>query len=109
MSVRGTFVIRDGKIVPKDEAGPRIELGPMSDLPCPMVMGDTMEPTQHMCDGQTYTSKSRFRAVTKAHGCIEVGNDPARFRRPKRQKTSRQQIKDTVERATARFNRGERA
>lgn len=55
-----------------------------SALPCPMVISDTMEPTEHV-DGRYYTSKSKFRAVTKAHGCVEVGNDPARLRRPSRE------------------------
>ena len=48
-------------------------------FPCPRVMTDTMELTEHI-DGKFYDSKSKFREVTKAHGCIEVGNDPARHR-----------------------------
>ena len=38
-------------------------------------ISDNMEPTRHMCDGKYYNSKREFRKVTKAHGCIEVGND----------------------------------
>jgi hypothetical protein len=34
---------------------------------------DLMEPTKHPIDGKYYTSASKFRAVTKAHGCEEVG------------------------------------
>lgn len=52
----------------------------MSDLlPVPQFISDTMDPTEHI-DGRVYTSKSQFARVTKAHGCIEIGNDPARFR-----------------------------
>lgn len=39
------------------------------------VINDSMPPTEHMIDGRIYESKSAFRAVTKAHGCIEVGNE----------------------------------
>jgi len=49
-------------------------------FPTPACIADGMDPTQHI-DGKHYDSKSVFRAVTKAHGCIEVGNDPARLRR----------------------------
>lgn len=36
---------------------------------------DSMNPTKHPIDGKIYDSKSKFREVTRAHGCIEVGND----------------------------------
>ena len=39
------------------------------------VISDHMPETRHMADGKYYDSKSKFRQVTKAHGCIEVGND----------------------------------
>lgn len=78
-------------------------------LPCPHIASDGMEPTQHMCDGKFYTSKAKFRAVTRAHGCVEVGNDPARLRPHKKPRPDRRAIKDAVEKAVARFSRGERA
>lgn len=34
---------------------------------------DEMPPTKHPIDGRYYTSKAKFRAVTKAHGREEVG------------------------------------
>lgn len=34
---------------------------------------DEMPPTKHPVTGEWYTSKARFRAVTKAHGYEEVG------------------------------------
>lgn len=39
------------------------------------VIADDMPPTEHPVDGKIYTSKSSFRETTRAHGCIEVGND----------------------------------
>lgn len=41
----------------------------------PYVRGDSMRALEHPCDGKFYDSKSAFRAVTKAHGCVELGND----------------------------------
>jgi hypothetical protein len=34
---------------------------------------DEMEPTKHPIDGKYYTSKAKFRTVTRAHGYDEVG------------------------------------
>lgn len=75
-----------------------------SDLACPMIAGDTMEATQHPCDGRFYTSKARFRSETKAHGCVEMGNDPARLRMQDKPKPDRQAIRDTLQQARARLN-----
>lgn len=41
----------------------------------PQFISDEMEPTLHPCDGQYYTSKAKFREVTRAHGKVEVGNE----------------------------------
>jgi len=45
-----------------------------SNLPLPYVISDTMDPVEQV-DGKFYTSKSRFRAVGKSLGLIEVGNE----------------------------------
>lgn len=66
----------------------------------PMVASDTMDPVEHV-DGKFYTSKSAYRAVTKAHGYIEVGNDPARHRRDPPPKTDRKAIKEAVAKSIA--------
>ena len=73
---------------------------------CPMVIADEMPATQHMADGEIYTSKSRFRAVTRAHGCIEVGNDPAMFRPKPKSKPDRQAVKAAVGRAFSKAGLG---
>lgn len=75
-------------------------------LGSPMVITDEMPPTLHMADGETYTSKHKFRAVTRAHGCVEVGNDPAMFRPKPKPKVDRQAIKAAVGRAFSRAGLG---
>jgi hypothetical protein len=62
----------------------REQLAPArSGLPCPHVISDIMEPTEQV-DGRYYTSKAQFRAVGRAHGLTEVGNER---RGPKRRAT----------------------
>jgi hypothetical protein len=41
----------------------------------PMIIRDHMAPAQHPCTGEILESKSAFRARTRAHGCVELGND----------------------------------
>jgi hypothetical protein len=41
----------------------------------PYIITDTMQPALHPVTGQTFDSKSAFRAVTKEHGLVELGND----------------------------------
>jgi len=45
-----------------------------SPLPCPHVISDTMPPTEQV-DGRFYESKAAFRAVGRALGLTEVGNE----------------------------------
>ena len=53
----------------------RIALAPArSTLPAPFVISDEIPPTEQV-DGKFYTSKARFRAVGRAHGLTEVGNE----------------------------------
>ena len=40
----------------------------------PYVISDTMPAAEHV-DGRFYESKAAFRAVTRAHGLTEVGNE----------------------------------
>ena len=50
-----------------------------SNLPLPHVISDIMEPVEQV-DGRFYTSKREFRAVGKAHGLIEVGNEKPKLK-----------------------------
>lgn len=75
-----------------------------SDLPCPHIVGDTMDPVQSMATGKMYDSKSAIRAEYKQLGLTEVGNDssvidPKPFRKPK---PDRKAIRSTIERAFSR-------
>ena len=75
-------------------------------LGAPMIIGDEMPAIQHMADGKTYTSKRKFRNVTRAHGCVEVGNDPAMFRTKPKPRSDRQAVKAAVGKAFSRAGLG---
>ena len=77
------------------------EIKARSHLPTPYVISDTMDPTEHL-DGKLYDSKSRYRKVTKEHGCVEVGNDPARFRKKLAPRPDRKAIRETIKAASQR-------
>ena len=38
------------------------------------VIADEMPPTKHPITGEIFTSKSKFREVTRRHGCVEIGD-----------------------------------
>lgn len=101
-----SYVVRpiDGKmtLIRKDEA-PSLDVA-RSGMPAPMLALDGMEPTQHPADGQHYTSKAKFREVTRANQMIEVGNDPARFRHQNPVKPDRAGIRQSLEKAMAQVN-----
>jgi hypothetical protein len=75
----------------------------------PYVVSDTMEPTRHMCDGRTYDSKARFREVTRAHGCVEVGNETSTLLKPRKPiELDRGQRRDDIRRAMHELRNGRR-
>lgn len=94
----------------------KAELPPArSDLPFPMIASDYLaEPVQSMVDGTWHTSKAGLRKTYSPSGneegvrYIEIGNDPARLKQRERKKVDRKAVKTTLEKAAARFNRGER-
>lgn len=71
--MREIYVYRAGRLVPKHEAEPR-DTG----RPAVAVISDTMPEMRHPITGRLMDSKSQFRRVTRAHGCVEVGNDQQR-------------------------------
>jgi hypothetical protein len=79
-----------------------------SDLPCPRIASDIMSPVQSQLDGKIYDSKSALRATYRSAGVIEVGNDPARLKPRQKPPVEDRAIADAVDKAAARFNRGER-
>lgn len=79
-----------------------------SSLGFPMISSDIMDPVQSQLDGKTYDSKSALRETYRANNVVEIGNDPARLKPKQRKKVDGNQIKATLDKAEARFNRGER-
>ncbi len=69
MTKTGTWVYRDGKLVPKHLAVPRHSGRTRG------VISDTMDALIHPCTGKLMDSKSQFRKVTRAKGGVEVGNE----------------------------------
>ena len=69
-------------------------------VPAPYVVSDEMVSTRHMCDGHYYTSKAKFREVTRAHGCVEVGNDTETLLKPRKPiELSREQRRNDIRQA----------
>ena len=66
-----TYVLRDGKLVPKNQAAP---LNP-SHGQGPAIHPDFAEPVQNMADGKRYGSKRHYHDAVRAHGCRVIGND----------------------------------
>lgn len=105
MSSYSWIALEDGRLLYRKVA----TLEPKrSHLACPMITSDTMAPVQSMLDGKLYDSKSTLRLTYRAAGMVEVGNDPARLRPRKRPAPDIKAIKDSVHKAKARFDRGER-
>lgn len=93
------------EIVLPEPKAPRAE-PKRSDLPCPRLASDIMDPVQCQATGVWHDSKSALRKGYKAAGVTEKGND----RRPpwKMPRTPRAVIRESVRKAAARVERGER-
>lgn len=48
------------------------------------VISDEMPEIRHMCDNKLYTSKAKFRETTRAHNCLEVGNEVSTLLKPRK-------------------------
>jgi len=100
--MRGTWVMRNGRIVEKGGPDDIRKAVQRSDLPCPMLISDEMPACEHV-DGRFYSSKSAYRAVTRAHGLTEVGTEKLNHKPPRVSKAERAKgIEAAVERAAAR-------
>ena len=73
-----TYVMRNGELVDAATAPPRVQVHGVA----PFVISDGMAPTLHHADGRYYDSKRQYRDVTRAHGCVEVGNERQKSRQP---------------------------
>ena len=87
----------------------RVRLEPArSNLPVPFVISDEMPPTEQV-DGKFYSSKAAFRAVGRAHGLTEVGNEKLK---PKQRASSAPVVKarrrEALKVAVEKFKAGSR-
>jgi hypothetical protein len=96
-----TYVIRAGELIEKHLAPPRYESSA-----APNVISDIMEPTKHMVTGTMHTSKSAFRADTKASGCAEVGNDSSLYKARKPVQLSREKRVEDIKRTIYNMRNG---
>ena len=79
-----------------------------SRLPLPNVIGDSMEPTEQV-DGRYYTSKAAFRAVGRAFGLTEVGNERFKPRvRPTDTRAVKEARREAIKQASERYRAGHR-
>ena len=96
--------IAPGRFVIERRRGPVAR----SSLPMPNVISDEMPPVEQV-DGRFYTSKRQYRAVGRAHGLIEVGNEKTK---PKTRETSRREVKEarrrTLRTAIEKYKAGHR-
>lgn len=70
---RGLWVWRNGKLIPKGETEIEVRT---------TIINDEMPSTVHPATGQRFTSKKRFREMTRAAGCVEVGDQAMPERQP---------------------------
>lgn len=78
--MRGTYVMRRGRLVRRERAGPPPQAGRMLGAG-PNVIGDELgAQLEHhgYADGRRTDSKSVFRGWTRDAGLVEKGNDRAR-------------------------------
>jgi len=79
-----------------------------STLPAPYVISDEMPPTEQV-DGKFYTSKHKFRAVGRALGLTEVGNEkPKPKKRSTDLATTKQERRRAIKTAVEKFRAGSR-
>ena len=98
------------EIAPNRWVVARVRLEPArSDLPLPFVISDEMPPVEQV-DGRHYTSKAAFRAVGRAHGLTEVGNEKLLpKRRASMDTNARQQRREALKVAKEKYRAGYRA
>lgn len=61
------------------------------------VITDIIPDTWHPADNKYYSSKSKFREVTRAHGCIEYGNESLERKKVQEGPTVSESIRNAFE------------
>lgn len=90
------FDVGDGRMVYRRVREP---VQARSLLPAPMVVSDSMDPTEHPHDGMQYDSKSAFRRVTRQNGYVEVGTE--KLEPFQRKSPNRKGIREALQKAKA--------
>lgn len=73
----------------------------------PAIISDHMAALKHPCTGQIFDSKSQFRAVTRANGCRELGNDAPIA--PKKLEIDRKALREDIFRSISELEQGRTA
>lgn len=68
-----TYVMRDGDLVLKSAASRMAPAVARSDMPCPMIIGDSMPETYSHATGRHYTSRRAYERDAEAAGCHLLG------------------------------------
>lgn len=89
-----TYVIRNGNVV---EKGGSLDIEVYEHNSAPYVISDSMDGLKHHGTGRITDSKSEFRKMTKAAGCLEVGNEKIQPRKPIR--LDRRQRREDIKRS----------
>lgn len=93
------WVFRNGEWIDRNIAPPPIVS--RSDLPGPMLIRDSMEPTLNPANGRRYDSKRAYERAVREAGCVIVGSEtPTHSPRPISDPT--QDIVQAVEKAMSR-------
>jgi hypothetical protein len=100
-----TYVLRNGELIERDLAPPITPTGPTSHFRMRFI-SDTMEPTLHMATGRMHTSKAKFRADTRASGCVEVGDQKGYGKRQFVPKLDKRQRVEDIKRAIHQLQNG---
>lgn len=80
-----------------------------SDLPLPFVISDIMDPVEQV-DGRFYTSKREYRAVGRANGLIEIGNEKLKPKtRASDDRAAKEKRRASLKTAVAKFRAGHRS
>ena len=79
-----------------------------SALPRPYVISDIMDPVEHV-DGRFYSSKATYRAISRAHGLIEIGNEKFKPRqRASERREEKEKRRKTLKLALDKYKAGYR-
>lgn len=99
MAVRETYVWREGELWLKGTEPGYGRRPPRSELPCPAIRSDGMDPIRSHADGRIYDGKGAYYRSVKEAGCEIVGDDYAPFERQKAREFTPDPVEPDIKRA----------